>query len=197
MNFVLRPWQLLLLILAGWINRDQQDALTKEQMGWILSGFFWSYASFQVPAGWLGDRWGSRLTLPLYSSVWSGTTALSALAGTFVTVWLVQVFNLGSPVWFAWLLPDLLVEAPAAALLAAVVPPVRSGPGQGEQSSHRPRLPAQGSARVEENQAGLAGVELLDRSGLPDPASLDTRHPAFGSSPGSKLTAPRSRGCVL
>ncbi len=27
MNFVLRPWQLLLLILAGWINRDQQDAI--------------------------------------------------------------------------------------------------------------------------------------------------------------------------
>ena len=27
MNFVLRPWQLLLLILAGWINRDQQDTI--------------------------------------------------------------------------------------------------------------------------------------------------------------------------
>ena len=27
MNFVLRPWQQLLLILAGWINRDQQDAI--------------------------------------------------------------------------------------------------------------------------------------------------------------------------
>ncbi len=27
MNFVLRPWQLLLLILAGWINRDQQEAI--------------------------------------------------------------------------------------------------------------------------------------------------------------------------
>ena len=27
MNFVLKPWQLLLLILAGWINRDQQDAI--------------------------------------------------------------------------------------------------------------------------------------------------------------------------
>ena len=27
MNFVLRPWQLLLLILASWINRDQQDAI--------------------------------------------------------------------------------------------------------------------------------------------------------------------------
>ena len=27
MNFVLQPWQLLLLILAGWINRHQQDAI--------------------------------------------------------------------------------------------------------------------------------------------------------------------------
>ena len=27
MNFVLKPWQLLRLILAGWINRHQQDAI--------------------------------------------------------------------------------------------------------------------------------------------------------------------------
>ena len=27
MNFVLKPWQLLLLILAGWINRQQQDTI--------------------------------------------------------------------------------------------------------------------------------------------------------------------------
>ena len=27
MNFVLKPWQLLLLILVGWINRHQQDAI--------------------------------------------------------------------------------------------------------------------------------------------------------------------------
>ena len=27
MNFVLKPWQQLLLILAGWINRHQQDAI--------------------------------------------------------------------------------------------------------------------------------------------------------------------------
>ena len=27
MNFVLRPWQLLLLVLAGWINRQQQEII--------------------------------------------------------------------------------------------------------------------------------------------------------------------------
>ena len=27
MNFVLQPWQLLLAILAGWINRQQQEVI--------------------------------------------------------------------------------------------------------------------------------------------------------------------------
>jgi hypothetical protein len=27
MNFILQPWQLLLAILAGWINREQQDTI--------------------------------------------------------------------------------------------------------------------------------------------------------------------------
>ena len=27
MSFILQPWQLLVLILAGWINRQQQEAI--------------------------------------------------------------------------------------------------------------------------------------------------------------------------
>ena len=27
MNFILRPWQLYFLILAGWINRQQQEVI--------------------------------------------------------------------------------------------------------------------------------------------------------------------------
>jgi hypothetical protein len=27
MSFVLHPWQLLLFILAGWVNREQQEVI--------------------------------------------------------------------------------------------------------------------------------------------------------------------------
>lgn len=32
MNFVLHPWQLLLAILASWVNRDQQAAIDFQRM---------------------------------------------------------------------------------------------------------------------------------------------------------------------
>ena len=49
---------------------------------------------------------------------------------------------------------------------------------------------ARGAARVEENQARLAGVELLDRSGRPDPAPFNPDHRAAQSSPATKLISP-------
>jgi MFS transporter, ACS family, glucarate transporter len=53
---------------------------SQEHMGWFLSAFFWSYALGQVPAGWLSDRYGIRLTLTWYILVWSAFTALMGLA---------------------------------------------------------------------------------------------------------------------
>src|SRR3989442_2809868 len=32
-------------------------------MGWIISSFPWAYAIFQIPGGWLGDRFGPRRTV--------------------------------------------------------------------------------------------------------------------------------------
>ena len=61
---------------------------SKYQMGLMMSAFFWAYAFFQIPSGWLGDRWGSRAALPLYSTSWSAATVLTALSGTAVTAWL-------------------------------------------------------------------------------------------------------------
>ena len=74
--------------------------------------------------------------------------------------------------------------------LAAPVQPVWSAPGQGQRQSDRPQLPTQGYTRIEEDQAGLAGFELLDGSGSPDPASLDPKDRADESRPTNKLGSP-------
>lgn len=43
-------------------------SLSEAQMGIILSGFFWSYALLQIPAGWFADRFGQRRRLASPSS---------------------------------------------------------------------------------------------------------------------------------
>ncbi len=54
--------------------------LSNMEMGWVLSAFFWSYALFQVPSGWLTDRFGARRMLALYVLLWSLLTGLTGLA---------------------------------------------------------------------------------------------------------------------
>ncbi|GAB5098967.1 MFS transporter [Caballeronia sp. LP006] len=50
------------------------------EMGFILSGFFWTYALMQMPFGWFVDRVGARIALPLAVGWWSVFTALTATA---------------------------------------------------------------------------------------------------------------------
>jgi ACS family glucarate transporter-like MFS transporter len=52
----------------------------------MLSAFFWAYALGQVPAGFLGDRWGVRPMLTLYILLWSLFTGLTGLATMFVVI---------------------------------------------------------------------------------------------------------------
>ena len=60
---------------------------TETQMGWVMGfGFFMSYAIFQIPAGWLGQTWGSRRVLPLFSIAWSLLTGLMAVATGFYSL---------------------------------------------------------------------------------------------------------------
>jgi ACS family glucarate transporter-like MFS transporter len=56
--------------------------INAEEMGIIMSAFFWSYALFQIPAGWLADKIGQRLTLAGAVIWWSVATAVTALAKT-------------------------------------------------------------------------------------------------------------------
>ena len=62
----------------------QDLGLTKIQIGWFMSAFFWTYALGQVPAGWLADRYGPRITLTLYILIWSFFTAMMGLANGLV-----------------------------------------------------------------------------------------------------------------
>lgn len=56
--------------------------LTDMQMGEIFSAFVFGYALFQIPGGWLGDRWGPRWVLTLAVIWWSVFTAATAIAPT-------------------------------------------------------------------------------------------------------------------
>ncbi|MGF6660141.1 ACS family D-galactonate transporter-like MFS transporter [Paraburkholderia atlantica] len=57
------------------------------EMGFILSGFFWTYALMQMPFGWFVDRVGARIALPLAVGWWSlftaATAVTSSVAGMF------------------------------------------------------------------------------------------------------------------
>jgi len=62
------------------IEKDLQ--LSAEAMGWIMSAFFFSYALFQIPSGFLADRIGQRKTLAGSVIWWSLATMATGLART-------------------------------------------------------------------------------------------------------------------
>jgi ACS family glucarate transporter-like MFS transporter len=72
----------------------QEDlGLTSVQTSYIISFFFWSYALAQVPAGWLSDRWGGRITLTLYITSWS---LFILLVGWSTSLWFLLAMQLGN-----------------------------------------------------------------------------------------------------
>lgn len=79
-------------------------SLTKGDMSVIFNSFLIGYAIFQVPAGWLGDRFGSRVVLGASSFLWGILTLLCGLLpglvlrtalGTVVLFWMLR-FLLGA-----------------------------------------------------------------------------------------------------
>jgi MFS family permease len=63
------------------VQRDL--ALTNEQMGLVFAAFWFAYALFEIPGGWMGDRFGARVTLTRIVLAWSLFTALSGAAAGF------------------------------------------------------------------------------------------------------------------
>jgi MFS family permease len=68
----------------GAIQKDL--ALSDAQIGWIMGAFWLAYALFEIPSGWLGDRYGTRGTLIRIVLAWSLFTALSGSAVGFFSL---------------------------------------------------------------------------------------------------------------
>jgi sugar phosphate permease len=86
-------WYILLLIsvmyLITYLDRVnistaapeiiKEFGFDKVTMGVIFSAFLWSYALFQVPGGWLSDKFGARRVLAGVVTFWSLMTAATGL----------------------------------------------------------------------------------------------------------------------
>lgn len=70
--------------------------LTDGQMGYVFSAFTLAYALMEVPAGWMADRFGSRLMLTRIVIWWSVMTAMTGWAGGFASLLIIRLlFGVG------------------------------------------------------------------------------------------------------
>src|SRR5690348_1555048 len=75
---------------------SKEFGFDKITMGVIFSAFVWAYALFQVPGGWINDRFGGRSVLASIVAYWSVMTAFTAAATGAVSFVVVRfLFGIG------------------------------------------------------------------------------------------------------
>jgi MFS family permease len=70
-------------IMRARVDMQKDLALTAVEMGWVFSAFTLGYMLFEVPGGWMGDRWGPRRVLTRIVLWWSLFTALTGCVWSF------------------------------------------------------------------------------------------------------------------
>jgi ACS family glucarate transporter-like MFS transporter len=74
---------------AGPFIRRDLD-LTPLQLGAIFGAFQLAYGIFEIPSGWMGDRFGPRRMLVRIVIWWSAFTALTGRMNGFVSMWITR-----------------------------------------------------------------------------------------------------------
>jgi MFS family permease len=95
---------LTLLVISSFINYIDRgnlsvaaDSLARDllidpsRLGLLFTGFFWTYALFQMVSGWLIDRYNVYLLYGLGFLLWSAATAFTGLANSY---WMIFGFRL-------------------------------------------------------------------------------------------------------
>lgn len=91
-------WGVLLLLGAASVNAyltrhslgvvnttiQKELGINNEQFGYLYGVFSLGYMIFQIPGGWLGQRFGVRYVLPAMACLWSLTTFGTACMTTFI-----------------------------------------------------------------------------------------------------------------
>jgi sugar phosphate permease len=65
----------------------KEYGFSKARWGIISSAFIWSYAIFQVPGGWLGDRFGPRRVLSSIMAYRTVIAIFTTMAAGFYSLW--------------------------------------------------------------------------------------------------------------
>ena len=78
------------LSIAAPLIKDELG-LSPSQLGILLSSFFWTYTAFQIPVGWLVDRFDVSLVLATGFFIWSAATAATGLMHGFTALLIVRL----------------------------------------------------------------------------------------------------------
>jgi MFS transporter, ACS family, D-galactonate transporter len=78
------------LSIAAPLIKDELG-LSPSQLGHLLSAFFWTYTAFQIPVGWLVDRFDVSLVLAFGFFIWSAATAATGLMHGFAALLVVRL----------------------------------------------------------------------------------------------------------
>ncbi|MGA2710222.1 MAG: MFS transporter [Steroidobacteraceae bacterium] len=96
--------------------------LSNTQFGFLISAFSWTYVLFQIPVGWLAERYGAHRILAAGLIVWASATLLIGLSSTFTVLFALRLLlGIGESTGF----PSV------SKLLAAAVPTQSLGTANG------------------------------------------------------------------
>jgi MFS family permease len=91
--------------------------LTSSQLGVLLSAFFWTYATIQVPVGWLAERHGAHRVLAIGLAIWALATMLVGVVSSFLLLLMLRLMlGVGESAGFPCTSKILASAVPTASL---------------------------------------------------------------------------------